>query len=251
MIYGLWQSAAGMQTNLLLHDVEANNLANVDTVGFKRQMGVLTQRPAPTDERGSPRHSLASLAALGTQSWPGPTVTDFSAGTTQTSGNPLDVALVGRGFLCVRGRDGVAYTRDGRLQMARDGRLVTATGGREVLDAGGRSITLNPTAGKVRIAPDGTIRQGGDAVARLGVVDFPDLQRLRRTGGGLFDAEGQTPRPAAAQVRQYALESSGVEPTRSIVSLIEVMRAYQLNAQMIHMQDGMLGRAVNDIGRVA
>lgn len=258
MIQGLWQCAAGMQAQQVRQDVLANNLANLDTPGFKPDTVSFRERLAAA--RGGtvlgddlrPPHAILDEMTGGVAVTP--RYTDFSAAAlTPSAGNPLDVAIDGDGFFSVRTDEGTRFTRNGRFALRADGALVTAAGGFDVLDDAGRPIRIDTSAaaGPIAIDANGTIRQGEVAVARLGVVDFDDRGRLQKAGTNLFDADGARPRAGGADVVQYAYESSGVDPISSLVRMIEATRAYQVNATMISLQDQTLARVVNDVGRLA
>ncbi|MEE8169281.1 MAG: flagellar hook-basal body protein [Phycisphaerae bacterium] len=255
MIYGLWQSAAGLQAQKLRLDVFANNVANVDTPGFKPDAISLVERLTASQggtalgEAPYPPHPTLDRQTGGVTF--SPTYTDFSTAAPVTTGNALDLAIDGDGFFSVRTEQGVRYTRNGRLTMRVDGTLVTAAGAFEVLSTAGRPIRVNPSAGAIQVGADGRVRQGDTVLARLGIVDFADRQRLEKTGRNLFEANGAPPKAATGEVRQFAYESSGVNSVTGLVRMIEAQRAYQLNATMITIQDQTLGRVVNDVGRLA
>lgn len=252
MIYGLWLSSAGMQVNQYRQAVIANNLANTETAAFKRDLGIVSEREVESRLGGGLLAEHRLLDALTGGSFVRPTYTDYSDGPLTPSANPLDVALPGNRFLVVRDADQLRYTKDGRLSLDKDGRLVMATGGRAVLDVNDRPILTAPgETGRVSIAPDGTVRQAETALGRLRVVAFDDLGSLVKRGAGLFDAAGQRPVDSDKGVVTGAVEASNVSPIASLASMIEVTRAYQLNASMLSMQDETLGRAVNDIARLA
>lgn len=245
MIYGIHHSAAGMMTHEYRRGVLANNLANADTTGFKRDVAVFTQR-LRADEAGlrsGPSDPLLDLLAGGT--WMGQTETDFSNGTLVDTGNEQDVALAGPGFFRVRAGGQEYLTRDGRFQISRDGRLVSALDGAELLSIGGGPVLVNRNGGPLAIDEEGTIRQGGGVVGRLGVVDVADPRGLQKAGHGRFVADGAVLMQAPAQVIQGHLESSGVEPIQELTALLETSRAFQLNAQMLTLQDQTRARLIN------
>lgn len=250
MIYGLYLSAAGLQSNSYEMDVIANNLANASTVGFKHELAVLTERRVETDESGrlGRRHDLLDKLSGGT-SVP-PSYTTSASGPLEETRRPLDLAISGEGFFRILEGDEVYYTRDGRMMTDVQGRLTTVTG-KSVLDEKGQPILIDPRSPEtVSVSPEGVIRQGRDEVARLGLVAFDDLQSLTKAGGGLFEAHDQMPRPATGEVIAGYLEQSTVDPVATLAQMIEAQRAYQMNATMISLQDGMLSRAVNDLGKV-
>jgi flagellar basal-body rod protein FlgF len=252
MIYGLWLSAAGLQVNEYRQAVIANNLANVDTAGFKRDLAVFRERL--TESRsGTGRMGLSDpvLDDLSGGTWLNPTATDFSQGPLE-GGGPLDVAMEGDGFFTVQADKEVRYTRDGRFTLTAGGDLVTVAGGYKVLDRSGQPIHLGQIeTGEVLVDGGGRIQVDGREAATLGVTDFADRRLLVKAGRDTFDGRYAKPVKATGVVRQGHYEGSSVEPTTEMVNMIEAARLYQLNATLISLQDGMAGRAVNDVGRVA
>ena len=113
MNYGLYVSAAGALANSYRQDVVANNLANVDTVAFKRDMALFKGRRTESSQRGGQRYSNSLLEQLGGGLFALPTHTDFSPGSLKTTGNPYDFALAGSGFFQVKNQDQIQYTRYG------------------------------------------------------------------------------------------------------------------------------------------
>ncbi len=250
MIYGLYQSAAGMMINEYRQNVIANNLANAQTVGFKRDVAVFSERlrESELDRYGNPTNDL--MEALSGGQWLGRTHTDFSNGELTRTGNPLDVALEGAGFLMVESGGRQLLTRDGRMMMDEFGRLVSVTDGAPMLSRAGAPIVLDRNGGEVEIARDGRIRQGGREVARLGLIDVDDYRSLRKVGDGRFLPASDERIEATARVHSRFVENSGVRPTRELVGMIEASRAYQINARMVTLQDDMIGRLVNQVARL-
>lgn len=253
MIYGLWQSAAGMQAQQFRQAIIANNLANAETPGFKADRVAFQERLNASLTKGSPatRHPVLDKMTGGV--FETELYTDFSfkdASLIPTT-NPLDVAIQGDGFLAVQTPDGARYTRDGRMVMDRNGMLRHAASNAEILDEQGRAILLDPAAGgAIKIDGTGLVRQGGVAVGRLGLVDFADRQQLEKVGHNLFSADKASPVEADGRIRQSYYEASGVEPVQALVEMIAATRAYELNAKMITLQDDTLGQAVTQVGRI-
>lgn len=247
MIYGLYQSAAGMLSSQYRQDVVANNLANVSTPGFKQDLAALMERRPAFDAQGGGLSPVWDRMTGG--HFAAPTLTDFSTGRIETTGNDLDIAVEGEGFLTVKAGDQVRYTRDGRMTLSSTGQLILQSSGAAVLDAGGSPVTVDP-ARPIDIRPDGRVMQGDTEVARLGAATFADTSALTKAGGNLFAATGQ-PQAAKAQIRPRAIEASNVEATRELVSMMETTREFELNAAMLRLQSDTLGRAVNDVARIA
>jgi len=245
MIYGLYHSAAGMLTSEYQQNVLANNIANADTVGFKRDVPTFAER-LPARQAGR-RHgpSAVDMAGLSGGLWLGRTYIDHSPGPKVATGNWHDIALDGAGFLAVQADGQRQYTRDGRLELDRDGFLVAATDHAPVLGRGGLPIRLNPRGGTPSIDTQGRITQDGAVVAELELVDFEDYAVLRKSGATRFTAPAGTEVAAAVLVQSGFLENSGVQPVPELVSLMDAARAYQMNARMVTLQDETIGRLIN------
>lgn len=247
MIYGLYQSAAGMMTNEYRHGVLANNLANADTVGFKRDVAVFAER-LRADQAGVRRGpSDPRLGPMTGGVWLGQAHTDFSEGALVRTENSLDVALAGPGFLVVEASGQTLLTRDGRMVRTFDGRLVSAADGASILGVGGQPLRVNPRGGEVTVDELGRVEQDGLTVGQLGVTDVADYDALRKVGGGRFAFDPQQVTAAPARVMSGFVENSAVEPVTELVSMLEASRAYQLNAQMVTLQDQTVGRLINAV----
>ena len=249
MIYGLYQSAAGMMTLEYRQSVIANNLANADTVGFKQEVAVFAEREpeSVTGDRSGP--SAQDLQALTGGMWLGNTYTDYRQGSLQETGNQCDVALDGPGFLVVEVDGEPQYTRDGRFIKDAEGQLRAATDGAPVLNAAGVPIQVNRYGGDVTFDEFGRVLQDGQPVGQLAVVDFADRSELRHAGNGRFDAGDAETIDSPARVLPGYVERSGVEPLKELVSMIETSRAYEINARMLSLQDQSVGRLINTIAR--
>ncbi len=251
MLYGLYLSSAGMLVQRHQHEVIANNMANVSTTAFKRD--VATFRTRAVESQVAPggfhyRHPV--LDRLGGGTFVSPTYTEFAQGEVEITDRPLDVCLKGPGFFTVADAQGrTFYTRDGRFALDGEGNLTTLGGEHMVLDASGQMIQLDRTR-PVSIGSDGTITQEGQAVGRLEVVEFENPYVLRKFGKNLFVSTGPEPVSArAARVVAGALERSSADAVRELIAMIEAQRAYEANARMISLQDDTLGRVVNDLTR--
>ena len=247
MIYGLYQSAAGMMVNEYRQNVLANNIANAETVGFKREVASFAERLRASEagRREGPSNEL--MEALSGGIWLGRTDTDFSEGAPIKTDNPLDVLITGPGFLRVSANGQEYLTRDGRMLMDADGWLVSVVDGASILGQGGQPIHLNPRGGEISIDQDGRISQGGQLAGRLGLVNVDNEQALRKAGANRFVLGGAKLTRSLAEITQGCVESSGIEPVKELTAMIEAARAYQLNAQMITLQDQSAGRLINTV----
>jgi len=248
VIHGLYLSSAGAKVESMRQDVLAHNLANADTVSFKRQLALFRQRLAEVNESGHSRTAaVPTLDRMGGGVWVEGTHTDMGQGPMRTTGSMMDVALEGRGFLVVGDPSGPQLTRDGRLDIDGDGHLTAA--GKPLLDEQGSPITAK-RGEALTVSPDGRINQNGQAIGRLQMVDFARTDELRPLGEGLYAFPTDQPSLAApCRVRQNCLEESAVQPLIELVALMESYRAYETNLNMIRLQDATLGRLVNDVPR--
>jgi flagellar basal body rod protein FlgG len=253
MIYGLYLSATGVLTNSYRQDVIANNLANAQTVGFKRSFALFQQRPTEAQENGGMQSTDPMLEGIGGGLLLAPTALDFSQGRIQSTENPLDVAIHGRGFFAVRGGDESHLTRNGRFMIDREGYLALADeSGQRLLDTTGKTIRLGQVAqSHVNIAGDGTISVDGLLITQLAVLDVPEEAQLVPQGGALLrGAEVSTLQPSAAKLMSGYLEEANVDPMAELTALIQAQRQLEANANMIRYQDQTLSKLVNEVGKI-
>ncbi|MBN2560362.1 MAG: flagellar hook-basal body protein [Phycisphaerae bacterium] len=253
MIYGLWQSAAGLQAQEYRQAIIANNLANAETPGFKADRIAFQERLNAAATKGTPRTRHPVLDSMTGGLFETEVYTDFDSKDAPLvpTGGSLDVAIQGDGFLTVRTSDGLRYTRDGRMVMDSDGTLRHVASGGAMLDEQGLPIILDPASGgKIKIDEFGNVRQGGNLVGRVAVVDFADRQQLEKIGHDLYASDNARPVEANGRIRQFYHEGSSVDPVQTLVEMIAATRAYETNARMITLQDETLGRLVNEVGRI-
>ncbi len=228
--------------------VTTNNLANVDTPGFKRD-GVAFHEYLMRKIGPRYRRIFKEISEY----------TVYDQGELEPTDNPLDLAIVGEGFFKVQTPEGVAYTRAGNFMLDARHRLVTpqgypvlANGAPVILDPGlarGGLITLPEQ--RILIHDDGTISVDGTTVARLDVVTFDDLSKLRKIGENLFRAQGVEERPARNfQIRQGYLEKSNVNPLTEIVQLIQIHREFEAVQRALRASDEATGRLIATAGRL-
>ncbi|HEV8379334.1 MAG TPA: flagellar hook basal-body protein [Tepidisphaeraceae bacterium] len=251
MNYGLYLSAMGVLANSQRQDVIANNLANSETVGFKKDLALFQEQRTEAQIRGrsASRESNELLEPLGGGLVPSGTTLDLSQGPIESTSNPLDVAILGDGYFAVRNGDRLMLTRAGRFQVDRNG-ILTTDAGHAVLSEKMSSITLAP--GAVDIGKDGTITQNGKTVGRLGVFSVPDPKLIAKRGANLMsypDIE-RSLKASDAQLRNEALEQANCEPTTELAALMDTQRQLEANANMIRYQDQMLNRLVNDVAKI-
>ncbi len=225
-------------------DVIANNVANVDTAGFKLESLIVQAEPRTLPSDGSSGSTLNFAYDAGV-------VRDFREASLKQTGAPLDVAIDGEGFFKVKTASGDRYTRDGRFSMDAQGRIVSQSG--QPVQGDGGDITLDPTKGEPKIAGDGTISQGTETVGKLAVVSFASLSALSKDGDGLYrnDSNLQPQAATSARLRQGMVEGSNVEPITQITRLIEVSRAYENIAKMVSDTGDLSTRTIDRLGRLS
>ncbi len=224
-------------------EVTANNIANANTSGFRSERVVFEAFVETGSESEGENSFVIDVGSYA----------DLRAGALSATGNPLDVALSGTGWLAYRTEDGrTAYGRDGRFSIDADGNLVTVTG-TQVLDIGGGTIAVPPDAGSIEIASDGTLStEAGVPLARIGVFDLPGIQSFERLGGGLFvPPEGQQAGAVPAlgtTVVQGSLEASNLQPIVEMTRLMEIQKAYERATKITQTHDELARDAIRRIG---
>ncbi len=257
MIYGLYLSATGVLANTYRQDVIANNLANSETVGFKRHLANFQQRPPESQVQGRPDLSDPMLDQIGGGFLQSPTQLDTTQGEMETTGNNLDAAIFGDGYFAVSNKGKVQLTRAGEFSLNADGEMIMSNAqGQKVLDVDGQPIKLpGLIASRLQIGKDGQITNtdNGKAVARLGVFTVPEPSKLMKTGSGLLDYPNMPKKlkPSDAELRSGGVERSNVDPTIELTQLMECQRQLEANANMIRYQDSSLSKLVNEVGKIS
>ncbi len=217
----------------------ANNLANVNTVGYKRDRLFTTALNERLDNEDAPVSDRRTEQRA-----------DLAAGPVQQTGNPLDVALRGEGFFEVQDEatGALRYTRAGAFVTDAEGTLRTPEG-EAVMGATG-PITIPPSSTPVEISADGTLRQGALPLGRLRVVTFDDPAALQRSSASTFTANGAEPVDAEQpDVLQGFLETSNVNAVHEMTEMIAQFRAYESQQKSIQTVDDLLGQLVRDTGK--
>jgi flagellar basal-body rod protein FlgF len=249
MPYGMYISAAGAEAQSRRLEVISNNLANVDTPGFKRQLAVLEARHAEAITRGEDYAGSQSINDVGGGVSLRETLTDFSRGIVKPTGIPTDLAIDGEGFFLVEKDGKQLLTRAGNFRFSAAGRLQTQDG-YAVLSDDGRPVRIDVGGPTPRLLPQGVLTQG-DAGTVLALVKPQSLGDLAKAGENLFSPLADTVPVAADQRRvlEGHLETSTVKPTLEMMDLIEASRAYEANVRMIQNHDQMIGSLVNRVLR--
>ncbi|HEY4371391.1 MAG TPA: flagellar basal-body rod protein FlgG [Burkholderiales bacterium] len=256
MMRSLWIAKSGMDAQQTQLDVISNNLANVSTNGFKGSRAVfedlLYQNLRQSGAQSSQTTTVPTGLQVGTGVRPVATSRIFTQGSLQQTGNNLDVAINGQGFLQVQMPDGtVGYTRDGSLQRDANGVVVTSNG--YPLQP---SITIPPNAQTITIGTDGTVGvtlPGSAAVQNLGniqLANFVNPAGLQSQGQNLYTETAASGTPQVSTpgtngtgvLNQGYVEASNVNVVEEMVSMIQTQRAYEINSKAITTSDQMLQR---------
>lgn len=239
---GIYSALTGNIAAMKRLDVLSNNLANVNTPGFKKDRmtfeGMLQAIGAQPRAGGGTDAPVYSETVF---------FTDYSPGSVKQTGNTFDLAIDGDGFFAVTTADGQrAYTRQGNFRLDSAGRLVTSDGAQ----VGGGIVIAG---GKVDINGRGEVFVDGSQVGRLEVVDFPKPYAMQKIGSALFvptDPQA-TPQPVTGEkVMQGALEESNVNTVQEMVQLIETNRYFEMCSKVVKAYDDLTGKAANEIGKI-
>ena len=215
----------------------ANNLANVDTAGYKRENLTFWEMLHTTESRTLRVGKGIRL------------LTDFQGGPAELTGNPLDVLLNGKGFFKVQTPGGIRYTRAGQFAVNATGQLVTPEG-HQVLGTAG---TIIIDGKEVIIDRNGGVSVDGLLVNQFDLADFSDFGALRKEGANLFrlqEGEGEEIAPDGVQLIQGSLEQSNANVTFELTEMIDLQRNYEAQQKLVQAVDDMDGQAINQVGKV-
>jgi flagellar basal-body rod protein FlgF len=238
---GFYAACAGLSARTRSLEIAADNLANMNTVGFRSQTPLFRSFLMSTSGGVTGRAVNSFVGLAGTQ-------LNFAPGQLQQTGSDFDLALEGGGFFAVQTKDGVKYTRNGHLKLAADRKLVNASDD-AVLGEGG---PLRLPAGQMSVSSDGTVSVAGAPLGRLRVVEFAPGAEPAAVGKMYFEAPDDAVRAAKqVVVRQGALEQSNVDPIGEAVGLVALQRHAEMLQRALAMFHTEMNRvAAEDIPRV-
>jgi flagellar basal-body rod protein FlgF len=231
-------AASGLRARMESLELLANNVANATTGGYKadREFYSLYTSPEAQDSATMPVIERPWI--------------DMSQGLVHETGNPLDLALTGKGFFAVDGPSGPLYTRNGNFRLAGDGKLITSDG--YAVRGSGAPFRLDGTR-SIDISADGTIRQNGLIVGKLEVVDFSSTAGLSKQGSNYLrigDPTVQPSAPAGTSIEQGRLEASNTGSAESAVRLVNVMRQFEMLQKAASLGADMNRQAIEQVARV-
>jgi flagellar basal-body rod protein FlgF len=215
----------------------ANNIANADTAGYRREGLVFSEFV-----RTTPGGDSLSIAAGRART------IDLRQGALTATGGRFDLAIEGEGFFLVATPEGERLTRAGAFTPNEAGDLVTAEG-HALLDAGGAPVFAPPAARDIFVAADGTVSADGAPISQIGLYRPTDPTTLEREAGALFRAEGVEPVIEGATILQGRLESSNVDPVTEIARMIEVQRAYELGQAFLDRESDRRSKLIDTLTR--
>ncbi|WP_299906854.1 flagellar hook-basal body complex protein [uncultured Paracoccus sp.] len=217
--------------------VVANNIANANTTGFRREGVVFAEHLSRLDRRGE---GLSMADARGR-------LVDLRQSVLGQTNGTFDLGIEGEGFFMVSTPEGNRLTRAGAFMPSPEGELMNADGHR-LLDEGEAPITIPPGAGQIAVGADGTISANGQPVGKVGLFTADDTQ-LTHQGGTLFAFDGAALPAEATGIRQGFLEESNVDPVFEISRMIEVQRAYELGQSFLDREDQRIRSTITALSR--
>ena len=254
MLRALYSSASGMESQQMNLDVIANNLANVNTTGFKKAkiefQDLLYQTKRAAGAESGPGTQVPTSLQVGHGARPVSTAKIFTAGEIMNTGERLDLAIHGNGFFKVTLADGTnAFTRDGGFKLSQEGELVTSQG--LLLQP---QIVIPPEAASITVGTDGTVSVelenggGNQQLGQIQIARFINGAGLEALGQNLFRETTSSGAPiilvpgeqGAGEIAQGMLEASNVNVVEELVNMIETQRAYEINSKAISSVDSML-----------
>lgn len=235
MYKGIYIALSGAVLKQAQMEVISQNLANADTVGYKKR-GVLFKDHLLSQGMATAMPDGRAMTDLSLFT------TDFSSGNLVKTGNPLDIAVDGKGFVAL---EGDRYTRRGDLKRDDDGYLVTYQG----LKVMGAKGPIQLPKGKVEIGEKGEVSVKGTKIDSIRIVEFQRTDNLDKVSDSVFTS-ADAPIESSGWVKQGFLESSNVDVIKEMVRMIETLREYEAYQKAIHSFDDASAKLTNDMGRV-
>ena len=261
MIRGLYIAASSAISENKRIDVIANNIANVNTSGFKKDTmltesfpDILLKRIGSTDYKDivakAPIASkIGYIGKMNNGVRIDEVFTNFEQGSLSSSGNPLDLAFQGTGFFTVETPAGERYTRSGEFTLNSEG-YITTKEGYKVL---GQNGPIQVAGKNIIINESGQVFSDGNEIDKLKLVDFIDYKSLKKEGDALYldaSSDAGNMKESEGLIQQGFLEASNVNSVKQMVEMITMLRSYEANQKVIKTHDELLGKSVNEIGRV-
>ena len=257
MMRSLWTAASGMKSQQTSLDTISNNLANINTTGYKKErtefQSLLYQtiQEKTTDHEGNPK-PIGAQVGLGVKV--SAVSTEFEQGELTASTGDFDFAIQGNGFFAIKvvdknGDSSIKYTRNGQFTITIEGYVVDVDGNR--LQGANGDVQVPVDATDVAIKLNGAVYANGEQVDTITLTDFEDYNYLDLYGDNMYNAvDGATTKSSTATILQGFTEQSNVNVVDEMVSMITITRAYEAGQKMIKTQDSLLEQAVSSVGKV-
>ena len=251
MSHSLFLAFTGLNSRAKALDVAANNIANLNSPGFKRQLLSFSNTSRlPADQTSEiERATNGSLVSVRT-------VVDMSPGELIRTGNPLHVALSGDGFFAVETPQGIRYTRNGSLRLSKNNELVSGEGYpllRMDATAAGKESRLVLPEGMVEISASGAVSVDGVRAGQLKIVSFQETAHLSKVGGTLFEASpaARESVPSEISLKQGFLERANVNPIAGMAEMISIMRSFEMLSRAVRsLSDNVDRKVLDDVARL-
>ena len=245
MIRGLYTAASGMNAALRKNNVISNNLANVNTTGFKKQTTI--NKAFPSEMLQKIDSEAKEIGKLGSGTSVDEVNVDHSSGTYKQTGNKLDMAIKGEGFFVIQTPQGERYTRNGNFTLNNQNQVVNQQG-YPVRSEGG--LLEVPQGGEITV-DENRLMVDGQQVGQFRIRSFAEKSGLVKEGENLFK---RTPKAgnqfrSTGTVQQGFLEGANVNPVEEMTKMIQNSRTYELDQKIIQINDDTLNKAVNQVGR--
>lgn len=248
MLRGLYTAAASMNVLEKKSDIRANNIANANTNGFKKEGTITAAFPEMLLERIEAGKRNQEIGSLETGSYLERSWQNFSQGSVQHTNNKLDFAVQGPGFFSIATANGTAYTRDGNFTLNSNSELVTQTGN-QVLDVNGDPVQLIPGQDFAVSGNGQIVFNNGLQGAQIALVDFAE-DEVEQLGDNLYQpAAGVEPAEIDSTILQGYLENSNVKIVEEMAKMIKTTRQYESNQKVITTLDDSLNKVINEVGK--
>ena len=250
MSRGIYTLTSGMLTQQRKIDISSNNIANINTAGYKKEQAVTSNfgnmlinkyKQNGIYEEATPINNVSTIRTVVENN------TIHSQGTLEETGNMTDFAIIGAGFFAINNNGQVLYTRNGSFNIDEEGYLVLEGAGR----VQGESGDIYLGTDKFNFAEDGSITVDDEVVDKIAVYDFPDYNSLNKFGEGLFVSGAQPDLLDYPVIAHKTIERSNVDVTEEVTGILSSQRALQTAAQALKIYDMVNDKAVNEIGRIS
>lgn len=251
MIKGIYTAASGMMLGMSRQDALANNLANVNTGGYKKDVVVSSAFPGMLisrieNQNGEGTATRTPIGNLNSGACIGQIFTDQSKGNLKRTENPLDLALGSESYFVMDTPDGERFTRNGEFKLGPEG-LLTDAAGNAVLDINDENIYIED---QFTVDKQGNITVNGEYLTTLKIAAFEDSGSLRKVGYNLMESTAEYTQDENPEVLQNYIETSNVNAVKEMVELIKATRSYESLQKVIQAEDETLGTAIQQVGAV-